>query len=128
MQRRLNGDALGDATGLVCLQGAAKALNQPPNLWIGWLYRERHIFRRDRNTYAREDHVAAGRFVHRVRVVDGREYTQVMVSPRGLAYLATRQPHLRGIGALKRLLSHDDRGDPIVAESAVVAHSVQHRV
>jgi phage antirepressor YoqD-like protein len=92
---------LADCSGDVNLQTAGKALGLPPNLWIAWLRANGHLFYRGRNLVARQDHLDAGRFVQRVRVKDGEEFIQTLVTPKGIAYWGERRPELR---APRRLL------------------------
>lgn len=90
-------DALVEASGLLCLQAAAKQLDEPPNLWIRWLRQQGHVYDRGGQTYARQDHLDAGRMIQRTVIVDGKQYVQTKVTPRGLVYFAERRPGLRGV-------------------------------
>jgi prophage antirepressor-like protein len=88
-------DELVDATGLLGLQATAKTLGEPPNLWIRWLRQQGHVYDRDQSTFARQDHLDAGRMVERVTVKDGRRYVQTKVTPKGLVYFSERRPGIR---------------------------------
>jgi len=54
-----------------------------------------HVFDRGRSLVPRQDHIDAKRMVFKVRIVDGQEYGQSFVTPRGLAYFALRLPFPR---------------------------------
>lgn len=87
---------LAECHGDVNLQTAGKALGLPPNLWIGWLRTQGILFYRGRNLVARQDMLDAGRFVQRVRVKEGEEFIQTLVTPKGISYFGERRPeHLR---------------------------------
>lgn len=85
-------DTLADCAGRHGLQEAGKLLQQPPNKWVGWLKAAGHIHERGRSLCPRQDHIDAGRMAFKVRVVDGQEYGQSFVTPRGLVYFSARLP------------------------------------
>jgi anti-repressor protein len=102
---------LADANGLVNLQTAGKALGLPPNLWIASLRQQGILFYRGRNLVARQDHIEAGRFTQRVRVKDGEEFIQTMVTPKGVEYFGARRPELRPV---RRLPVHRPQCAPLL--------------
>lgn len=102
-----------DATGTVCLQQAGKDLGLPPNLFIKWLRHAGHIYSRGKSTLAREDHVNAGRMVHRIVVVGDQKFTQVRMTPAGVHYFGQRRPEM---GRAKRLHAHPQANGALQAQ------------
>ncbi len=91
-------DRLSSAEGLLNLQEAGKTLGLGANR-LQWRLIDDGILFRGRHGKAepKQEHVDAGRFVLRVRVVDGDEigghgYVQTLVTPRGVQWLAERYP------------------------------------
>jgi anti-repressor protein len=86
-------DRLSSAEGLLNLQEAGKALGLGANR-LQWRLIDDGILFRGRHGKAepKQEHVEAGRFVLRVREVDGQQYVQTLCTPRGLTWLAERYP------------------------------------
>ncbi len=84
-------DALSSAQGLLSLQEAGKVTGHGPNL-LQWRLETDGVLFRGRNSKLepKQEHVEAGRFMLRVRVVDGRQYVQTLVTPKGLVWIRQR--------------------------------------
>ncbi len=89
-------DRIADAEGLLNPTNAAKALQVPPGKLFTYLRTHEWVYRRagGRSDVAYQDKIAAGLLTHKVHVArrdDGTERVceQVMVTPKGLAKLAT---------------------------------------
>lgn len=83
--------------GALCITEAAKALNQRPREFFGWLAHHQWIFKRgERDPWMAYQHrINAGLLRHkttRVPTANGpdRAVTQVLVTPRGLDILSER--------------------------------------
>ncbi|MDN4633152.1 phage antirepressor [Sphingomonas sp. PsM26] len=92
---------LANATGLLCLTDAAKAIGAPPRRMTAWLEANSWIYRRSEAGHwvARGPKLDSGMLVHKgttikVRGRPDKWVEQVMVTPKGLARLAEQKAGL----------------------------------
>lgn len=86
-------DRLSEASGLVCLQDAARILGRKPNVFVRELCEDGILFR---GAHGKAEPTAEyrerGYFVVKVREVAGDSYSQTLVTTRGLQWLSARYP------------------------------------
>ena len=86
-------DRLMAARGDVCLQDAGRILGRQPNVFVATLLDAGVLFRGAHGKpEPRHDLRKRGLFRVRVSDVNGQTYVQTLVSPRGLAWLASQYP------------------------------------
>jgi phage antirepressor YoqD-like protein len=86
-------DLIATASGSLCVTDAAKTLQMRPSALFSWMRENDWIFKRSGENIGYQPHLVAGNLEHKVVTVvvggNAKAVTQVRVTPRGLAQLAT---------------------------------------
>lgn len=84
-------DSFVNADGLYGLQNAGRALGCHPNKFVGWL-KQKYIFYQGSNLIPYTEYRQSGLFEVKVTVEGDRSFLRAFVTPKGLAYFASRVP------------------------------------